>query len=171
MPPTTALISPTTLPHPLLRKAAILSFLPALPLCITHGALSQDLVPALGLLPLFFSAAASTFLLVRARRLGKGKQPRRDGVEGLDPEGADDAIQASDAEDEDEVEEGVGEERGGESVLTHRIVVFVVDAVLAAALMVVLVFTWIGTGHVGRGNRPELAMLAAYATVPLLVNL
>jgi hypothetical protein len=55
-------------------------------------------------------------------------------------------------------------------VLTHRISVFVMDVVLAAGLMVVLVFTWIRTGRAG-DRRPELAMLAAYSTVPLLVNL
>jgi hypothetical protein len=65
-------------------------------------------------------------------------------------------------------EEEVGEEGGG--VLTHRIWVFAVDVVHAAALMVVLVLTWIRTGKVGDG-RPQLAMLAAYGTVPLLVNL
>jgi hypothetical protein len=55
-------------------------------------------------------------------------------------------------------------------VLTHRILVFVVDVILAAGLMVVLVFTWIRTGHKG-SKRPELAMLAAYSTMPLLANL
>jgi len=59
-------------------------------------------------------------------------------------------------------------------VLTHRILVFVVDVLLAAGLMVVLVFTWIRTGRRtgGRWDRSaELAMLAAYATLPLLLNL
>lgn len=68
--------------------------------------------------------------------------------------------------EEEEEERDGGSER--QSVLTHRILVFVVDVGLAAALMVVLVFTWIQTR---RTNRPELAMLAAYATVPLLGNL
>ncbi|CAM1504367.1 Fc.00g019580.m01.CDS01 [Cosmosporella sp. VM-42] len=47
----------------------------------------------------------------------------------------------------------------------HPIVVFAYDVVLAAALMVVLVFTWIA-----KGGTPELSMLAAYATIPLLFN-
>lgn len=61
-------------------------------------------------------------------------------------------------------------ERRQGSVLTHRILVFVVDVILAASLMVVLVFTWIRTGN-GGDRRPKLAMLAAYSTIPLLVNL
>ncbi|KAF7558773.1 hypothetical protein G7046_g5390 [Stylonectria norvegica] len=47
--------------------------------------------------------------------------------------------------------------------LAHPVVVFVYDVLLAVALMVVLVFTWIATG-----GSPALSMLAAYATMPLL---
>lgn len=166
---TTTRISRTTLPHPALRKTALLSLLPALPLCITHGALSEDLFPALGLVPLFFSALVSTFLLVRARRLEKGKQADAERIEAeglLDSEADDDGGNGDGAD-------GCEEHERGESVLTHRIVVFVLDAGLAAALMVVLVFTWleIGSGRMGEGERPELVMLASYATIPLLDNL
>ncbi|KAL2162916.1 hypothetical protein VTH06DRAFT_6752 [Thermothelomyces fergusii] len=171
----------TTLPSPVLRTAAVFAFLTALPLCITHGALSHDLVPALGLVPLSFSAAISLFLLLRARRRGAGKGKRRAGgqpgeVEGLigtaaeeegseGGEGREGAVAASEDGDGDE-----GADRGdGESVLTHRMFVFVVDLALAGALMTVLVFTWIRTGKVG-DRRPEMAMLAAYSTMPLLAN-
>jgi hypothetical protein len=190
-------ITPTTLPSPFLRKAAILSYLPALPLCITHGALAHDALPALGLIPLFFSAAASLFLLLRARPTGGGKRKvkvrwtgrdgGRDDLEGLlrvggrggdedegggdeEGEGAEGRL-APDEEEEDDDGDRDGEE--GTSVLTHRILVFVVDVILAAALMVVLVFTWIRTGShwMWPGPRPELVMLAAYSTMPLLVSL
>jgi hypothetical protein len=78
---------------------------------------------------------------------------------------------APDEEEEDDDGDRDGEE--GTSVLTHRILVFVVDVILAAALMVVLVFTWIRTGShwMWPGPRPELVMLAAYSTMPLLVSL
>ncbi|KAH6641300.1 hypothetical protein F5144DRAFT_127713 [Chaetomium tenue] len=210
---TTPTPTPTTLPAPLLRTTALLTFVPALPLCITHGALSRDIVPALGLVPLFFSSAVSLGLVLSARRRsrsgsdggggedgggvggvggeggkGKGASRRLGGEAGLEGLVAASSAAAAAARGRggDEWEEeggeesglGVGEEEdyedgggGGRrgSVLTHRILVFVVDVVLAAALMVVLVFTWIRTGHVG-DRRPELAMLAAYSTMPLLAN-
>jgi hypothetical protein len=189
-------ITPTTLPSPFLRKAAILSFLPALPLCITHGALANDDLPALGLIPLFFSAAVSLFLLLRARPTGSGKGKGKvtarwtgrdggeDDLEGLlrvggrggdedEGEGEGEGAEGRLAPDEDDDEQEEDGREGGTSVLTHRILVFVVDVVLAAALMVVLVFTWIRTGHgwMWPGRRPELVMLAAYGTMPLLINL
>jgi hypothetical protein len=54
--------------------------------------------------------------------------------------------------------------------LTHSVLVFAIDAILAAALMVVLVFTWIRNSTSRRGGN-KMVMLAAYATIPLLVNL
>ncbi|KAL2022417.1 hypothetical protein VTK56DRAFT_5484 [Thermocarpiscus australiensis] len=172
----------SAIPNPLLRKAAVLSFLPALPLCIIHGVLSHDVLPAVGLVPLSFSAGVSLFLLVRPRRRRRGKQrargtdveeavPSGGGEERGDEGEGEEAAGPSglrERETDDDGSDGGGEHQSGESVLTHRILVFVVDAGLAAALMVVLVFTWIGTGRTR--ERPELAMLAAYATMPLLVN-
>ncbi|KAL2268930.1 hypothetical protein VTJ83DRAFT_3776 [Remersonia thermophila] len=158
----------TTLSCPFLRTAAILSFIPALPLCITHGVLSNKVVPALGLVPLFFSAVVSLLLLLAERRRtgsGKGKQPHRSEVDvegGLEDDPGEGGSEA----------EANGTKSG--SVWTHRILVFIVDLALAAALMVVLVFTWIGVAAEGRGQRgpprADLAMLAAYCTIPLLVN-
>lgn len=57
----------------------------------------------------------------------------------------------------------------------HTIFIFFVDSILAAGVMVVLVFTWINTqkGRTGITNPVlggKLAMLAAYATIPLLAN-
>jgi hypothetical protein len=189
MPPQTEPnISPTTLPSPLLRKIALLSFFPALPLCVAHGALSHEIVPALSLIPLFFSAASSLFLLLSARRETHGKGNRRlnvgvvageDDLEALiggrehgeavgDEEADDSGRGLEPGSDEGDEEEGVDKKT---SILTHRIVVFVVDVVLAAGLMAVLVFTWLGTGRSQRRPRADLAMLAAYSTMPLLGNL
>lgn len=48
----------------------------------------------------------------------------------------------------------------------HPVAIFIYDVLMAAALMVVLVFTWIT-----KEGTPGLSMLAAYATIPLLFNL
>lgn len=50
--------------------------------------------------------------------------------------------------------------------LTRSVMSFAIDTILAAGLMVVLVFTWIDLGA-----SPSINILAAYATIPLLVNL
>lgn len=117
--------------HSSLRIISILTFLPAFPLCIAHGVLSHHPVPAVGLVPLAFSASGAIFLL-RRRAVERGG---------------------------DDDESGLG------AKLSHPVLVFVCDVVLAAALMVVLVFTWISPG-----GSPSLSMLAAYATIPLLAN-
>ncbi|KAF5013608.1 hypothetical protein FDECE_413 [Fusarium decemcellulare] len=112
--------------HRTFRLVAIASFLPAFPLCLAHGILSHNPVPAVGLVPLAFSASSAVFLLRR---------------------------HANDDHD------------GLARKLSHPVLVFVLDVILAAAFMVVLVFTWIG-----KGRSASLSMLAAYATMPLLVN-
>ncbi|KAF4500007.1 nucleosomal binding [Fusarium agapanthi] len=110
--------------HRTLRLVAIASFLPAFPLCIAHGVLSNDAAPAVGLAPLAFSSGGSLFLLRRRERDG-----------------------------------------GLAHKLSHPVMAFGFDVVLAAACMIVLVFTWISNGQLA-----SLSMLAAYATIPLLVN-
>jgi hypothetical protein len=193
----TLVISRQTLPHRPLRTAAVISFLPALPLCIAHGSLSHSLVPGLGLLPLFMSASVSLYLLLVGgiRNTGKLKGKRKITATGesssrRNMEYDDDAEETEvdreiqrlidpEVEERTSKRDGSEEERDGEgeegvrAVLTHRIFVFMVDISLAAAIMVVLVFTWIGTGTVSDDDRarPELVMLGAYATVPLLLNL
>ncbi|KAK0720260.1 hypothetical protein B0H67DRAFT_483792, partial [Lasiosphaeris hirsuta] len=104
-----------------LRGVSIGSLIPGFALCIAHGVLSHDVVPAVGLAPLAVSA-------VDEHHEARGAFVR---------------------------------------FLTHPIVVFFADSILAAALMVVLVFTWIRTQDT---YRTDLAMLAGYATLPLLVN-
>lgn len=72
---------------------------------------------------------------------------------------------ADDTVDESEGWEGEAEE---ETVFTHRILVFLLDAGLTVGFAIVLVFTWVARGV---NADATLAMLAAYGTVPLLVNL
>jgi hypothetical protein len=54
------------------------------------------------------------------------------------------------------------------SKLAHPAAIFSVDAVLAAGLMVTLAFTWISVGDSAKASD---SVLAAYATMPLLLNL
>ncbi|KAL6904739.1 hypothetical protein GGI43DRAFT_381142 [Trichoderma evansii] len=122
-----------------LRIAAIVSFVPSFGLCIAHGVLSGMVVPAIGLVPQAFSVATSIALL-RATRSHK-----------------------------DADAESVGSaQRGGSSIrafLTHPIIVFLHDTILAASLMLVLVMTWIHPNH-----SVSLSMLSAYATLPILTS-
>ncbi|KAI0008079.1 hypothetical protein F4779DRAFT_618953 [Xylariaceae sp. FL0662B] len=116
------------------------SFLVAFPLCLAHGVVSHSPVPATGLVPLAFSAAANLFLVSRQPK------PRTTTVE-----------QGDVRDDETPAETG--------PETAHPVLTFAFDAVLAAALMIVLVFTWVRLS-----SRAELAMLAAYSTIPLLVS-
>lgn len=158
--------STSTLIHPL-RLVLVLSYVPSIPLGIAHGVLSHKVVPALGLLPLTASAATA----IAAYRL-RGK------IVELDEERQQRLEEASTNGDEDAEAEEDGRQLDGDdtdtstsaarfrSAITHPITVFAWDVVLAAATMIVLVFTW--TDH---GRLSSLSMLAAYATMPLLVNL
>ncbi|KAK3328061.1 hypothetical protein B0T19DRAFT_181916 [Cercophora scortea] len=134
-----------------LRIATIATFLPAFPLCVAHGVLSQNPVPAVGLAPLAVSAGVAIFLLSRSSKQKQRSADDSEVVTHTAAEAGDDAASAH-----THAPSGV-----------HPILVFVVDAILAAALMVVLVFTWIRTRYSGDA---ELAMLASYATIPLLIN-
>ncbi|TFB07097.1 hypothetical protein CCMA1212_000844 [Trichoderma ghanense] len=126
-----------------LRIIAVASFVPSFALSIAHGVLSHKAVPAVGLVPQAVSVATSIALL-RSSASASGQSAEPD-VESIDSAG-----------------------RSTFSVrafLTHPITVFVHDVLLAAAIMVVLVFTW--THH---GRSASLSMLAAYATLPLLTS-
>ena len=61
------------------------------------------------------------------------------------------------------------------AAIGHPVVVFIVDTLLAAAFMVVLVITWIRDARSNkwdwRSRRHDMSMLAAYATLPLLMSL
>lgn len=147
-------LSTSAVSHPS-RLILIAVFLPAFPLLLAHGIVSEYPVPAVGLVPLAVSAVSS-ILLLRLRR-----SPDSDEEE--DDDGA--ATPTGDDDHNDELfspRRRAALRRG----LTHPITVFTFDAVLAAALMIVLVFTWIAPGF-----GSSLSMLAAYATIPLLVSL
>ncbi|KAI1852682.1 hypothetical protein JX266_002223 [Neoarthrinium moseri] len=126
-----------------LRIIAAASFLPAFPLLLAHGVVSHSPVPATGLVPLAFSAGTSLFLVLRQNTKHSG------GSNHVDEETAQDEHTDS-SPDAD----------------LHPFLVFGVDVVLSAALLIVLVFSWLQSTHFNE----QLATLAAYATIPLLVN-
>ncbi|KAK0636123.1 hypothetical protein B0T17DRAFT_650988 [Bombardia bombarda] len=143
-----------------LRIVTITTFLPAFALCIAHGSLSNSPVPAVGLAPLAVSASTAIFLLSRYSKRSKQKQRATHTHDDDDDDG-------HDVETQEEEGSSLINQEQQPHVLAHPILVFLVDSILAAALMVVLVFTWIRTQNT---RDVELAMLAAYATIPLLIN-
>ncbi|KAK4169031.1 hypothetical protein QBC43DRAFT_308550 [Cladorrhinum sp. PSN259] len=152
----------------LLRGITVLTFLPAFPLLIAHGVLSQTLVPAIGLAPLLVSAVVGLFLISRYRARDRRRQKSLAGGQYVD-----DSVHGHAAHhhppDESVGWEGEDEANGEEeeTVFTHRILVFFTDAGLTVGFAVVLVFTWVKTEMSGDAI---LAMLAAYGTIPLLMN-
>ena len=160
--------TPPPLPHPsshahprhvwsearLIRGITVVNFLPAFPLLVAHATLSESPLPAFGLAPLFVSSVAGLFLISRYRARDSARQKSVARSEYVD-----------DTVDESEGWEGEAE---GETVFTHRIMVFLIDAGLTVGFGIVLAFTWIARGT---NSDATLAMLAAYGTVPLLVNL
>ncbi|KAI2472357.1 hypothetical protein F4781DRAFT_12660 [Annulohypoxylon bovei var. microspora] len=154
-----------------LRIATAATFLPAFPLLLAHGVVSSSPAPAVGLVPLAFSASTSIFLLSR-QSARKQREP--------EPERGDVGEEGQEREPELDQEPGLEQEFAQQpqerpdapaptSNRSHPILVFAVDTILAAALMVVLVFTWIDSSS-GSTNSAETAMLAAYGTIPLLIN-
>lgn len=155
-----------------LRIVTAATFLPAFPLCLAHGVVSNSPAPAVGLVPLAFSASVGVFLVSRqaAKRQPPPEPERGDG-------GEEGQAQEPGQEQEGQREDTRQTQDASHTLTptptptqTHPILVFVVDTILAAALMIVLVFTWIDSSS-GSTNSAESAMLAAYATIPLLVNL
>ncbi|KAI1342489.1 hypothetical protein F5Y15DRAFT_305773 [Xylariaceae sp. FL0016] len=128
-----------------LRVVTAATFLPAFPLCLAHGIVSGSPVPAAGLVPLAFSAGVGIFLL--SRRAKEQQEQRSGNVEHGEQ-------QQPDQSPSDESQKP-----------SRPVLVFLVDVILATAILVVLVFTWIRTSR-----RSDEAMLAAYATMPLLIN-
>ncbi|CAH0056697.1 unnamed protein product [Clonostachys solani] len=134
-------IHDTAVAHPL-RWALILSYLPAFALLIAHGSLSHRVVPAIGLLPLSFSVASAIFTY----RIRSSKPAQQD-------------------EEADHDEDATTPRERFRIAITHPLTIFALDILLAASLMIVLVFTW--TSHT---RSASLSMLAAYATIPLLIG-
>ncbi|KAH8179420.1 hypothetical protein LIA77_00939 [Sarocladium implicatum] len=126
--------------HPL-RKTIIITFIPALALCVPASVINYSPVPGLGLIPLAGSAILSIVTLAIARKARK-KRARSSNEDG----GGDD-------DDDDNVHP---------PFLLSPVALFIYDVMLATFIMTVLIPTW-STYH-----RYE-AMLTAYATMPLLV--
>lgn len=119
------------------RVFLIVLFGVAFPLCLAHGILAEHILPAVGLVPQAVSAVVAALLLrLRRRNPSSGDEPQHD------------------------------EHFSYRNTIAHPVAVFAFDVVLAAAFMIVLVFTW--TNGV---DSPALSMLAAYATLPLLCSL
>lgn len=53
-----------------LRAVSLAISLPAFPILLIHGLLSNNVNPAIGILPLFFSTAYSALLLANEKRCG-----------------------------------------------------------------------------------------------------
>lgn len=178
-----------------LRTITILNFIPAFPLCIAHGVLSNHPFPAVGLVALFLSAVFGVLILpnpCNPRQHHQSQEHDHGGSERglLTPDLEEQASGSGSGSDEGAVSaaETLGEssallggERSRRRAKRNRsrtsdetgFLVFLLDLALAVALVVILVLTWV---HTATGAKdPEfngaLGMLAAYATIPLLVNL
>jgi len=161
-----------------LRVIAVASFVPAFALLLAHGIVSHSPVPATGLAPLFLSSSFSFFILRRRKRRAQAaasgstadgeRQPllSSDGTHVATPQ-SDAAAVIGDADNEAQTQQEY-EITSSENIHDRfPILVFFCDVILAGGIMTVLVFTWL---HSSQQNG-QLAMLSAYGTIPLLVNL
>lgn len=166
-----------------LRVTTSVSFAVALPLLIAHGALSHELLPALGLIPLAASAGIGGFLVFVSRHAHAGGRQEivvgRDGYSGVSDEEAESVHArrppetsggAGPSSSATAAEAGAGGSPKAPRVLTedYPIVVFIVDTLLAVALFAVLVLTWVSEARRRGGGR--FGMLAAYGTLPIMLN-
>ncbi|CEJ88831.1 hypothetical protein VHEMI04859 [[Torrubiella] hemipterigena] len=136
----------------ILRLLTFGSFIPALPLGLAHGILSDDAFPAVGLIPMLISAVSGIFLHRHEKQKQKALQDAE--AAGQDPEEASRGY----------IAEGVHEIDTLRGKLTHPFTVFVFDTLMSATIMAILVYTW------RAGSRSVIfSMLAAYATIPLMV--
>lgn len=132
--------------HPL-RLLLVAAFVPAFPLCIAAGVAFDEVIPAVAIVPEAVSALLSGLLLYAARQ--STHATHHSAADG-DASGDDDEETTFDLA----------------AVLISPVFVFVFDTLLAAALMTMLVFTW------GRRDYTSTeGILAAYATIPLIVSL
>ncbi|KAK3379005.1 hypothetical protein B0T24DRAFT_589610 [Lasiosphaeria ovina] len=151
-----------------LRMLCIVTFLPAFPLCLAHGIASGGIAPAIGILPMAFSAALSGFLLWRMRR------DRAAAAMAFNHHAHHRGIDAEDAGDE---EDG-GLVLVATSAPALSFFVFLADLILALSILTALVFTWVDVSinrnrwrsYWPKTQHGDMAMLAAYGTIPLMVN-
>ncbi|XWW99766.1 hypothetical protein V2A60_007778 [Cordyceps javanica] len=135
----------------LFRTLTWVAFIPALPMLLAHGFMSKNAVPVAGLIPQSLSTVAGIWLLRR-----RSKSRRDADVE--DDTGIMGSVEGA-------VEEGIHEIDSMGETLTHPFLVFAFDLAIAAGIMVVLVYTWRSSS-----NSAALSMLAAYATIPLMLS-
>ncbi|KAK1753280.1 hypothetical protein QBC47DRAFT_404637 [Echria macrotheca] len=140
------------------RTVTVAAFVPAFALCVAHAAVTNFELPAVGLVPLAFSSVLGIYLI----RTGKTRPPSR----------ARRSIGRHSDDEEAHISPEADEDNNGDAAGAHPFLLFVADVVLAASLMVVLVFTWIAYANTCLYGcwRPREPMLAAYATVPLMLN-
>lgn len=141
----------------LFRTITWVAFIPALPMLLAHAILSRNAVPAVGLIPQFLSTGAGIMLLRRKPKAGG------DDADGEETGHASGGIMGG---VEGAVEEGIQEVDSFGDKLTHPFVVFAFDIAIATGIMVVLVYTWKSSS-----KSAALSMLAAYATIPLMMSL
>jgi hypothetical protein len=113
-------------PHTL-RALSILTFPPAFLILLIQGIISSRVLPALGILPLFFSSAFAALLLANEKRCGCQS-----------------------------------------SGLSGTPIHLVFDVLLGAALLVLLILTWI---FMPQHYNGEMVMLGTYGTNFLIFNL
>ncbi|KAK1835865.1 hypothetical protein QBC39DRAFT_249600 [Podospora conica] len=141
-----------------LRGISVASFLPAFFLCIIAGAETGDAVPAVGIIPHFFSSALGIAVLIslrQQRQQPKGIQPA--------PRGG------GDGDEEAHIGSDDGDD-GDPPRLKHSFLVFLADVILATSLLIVLVATWAQWHHNFWRGWADHVMLLTYATVPLILN-
>lgn len=143
-----------------LRGISAASLLPAFILCIIAGAETGHVVPAVGIVPQFFSSALGVAILINFRK--QKQQPKWIRASQAAPRGGDDEAHidadADSLSDDDE------------PCLQHSFLVFLADVILATALIVVLVVTWAEWHHRWFHGWGDHIMLLTYATVPLILN-
>ena len=155
----------------LFRILTFAAFLPALPMLLAHGFLSKHLFPAIGLIPQSLSLLAGIMLLRYKLKSATSsiesslEAGQTDGV-ATDPttSATGNAAPLQDQDEEDDHHHHDTSTVHGK--MTHPFVVFFFDIILAASIMVVLVFTWKSSS-----TSAGLSMLAAYATIPLMLSL
>ena len=177
-----------------LRLIAAAAFVFAFPVCLSHAIMSRMPAPGVGLIPLFVSTVVSIFLAIRSRpkkeqvheHHHRGISRHHHGRQATPALSRSLSSSSLESLSDEIVPDNNDDDKSPQTGLRHPVLVFVVDTLLATGDMVVLVITWIRItdyreGAVGYGqwgywypwNKKIslLPMLAAYATVPLLVNL
>lgn len=142
----------------ILRGVTVATFIPGFALCLAHGIASQEPLPAVGIIPMFFSVVLGSVMLAvtsKGQPLKLKQRARADN----DPENFLDPS-LDDEDDNDELH------------VKHPILLFFADSTLATLHMLLLVLTWISLGgwHQYYYNH-AFTVLATYATVPMLTDL